>query len=369
MSQEETSDAIPSPSNPVRPGQEYQVEPASPGGSSRHREDEQVEVHDLAQNGRDSNGQGDDEGHNSQKDQNVDDHETSHQSSSVYPGASTDPTSTHELNPLYPSYESHLPIYDPYPRSLDTLAEAADAEALGTGVGTGNNGNGVGVGVGATSGTGNVGSGGSGAGDFGGYENLHDHFGLGALSGIGGMGFGSPGMGVNVGSGMNVGVGVGMGAGVGLGVGGGQVPSGQIQGQGQGKRAESGARGMPYHFNHPSGSDRSNLETHTSGSTTTMMDPDHPSSFGGGQQQQEYQGSVGSGTGGEGAQEELLDENGVPILGGANARIQDDKQRKRIMQACEPCRVRKARVSLEYRVVNKSRGPDHIRPTYLLLPV
>lgn len=40
-----------------------------------------------------------------------------------------------------------------------------------------------------------------------------------------------------------------------------------------------------------------------------------------------------------------LDINGQPVLGGANAKLQDDKQRKRIMQACEPCRIRKAKVS------------------------
>jgi hypothetical protein len=34
-----------------------------------------------------------------------------------------------------------------------------------------------------------------------------------------------------------------------------------------------------------------------------------------------------------------------PVLGGANAKARDEKQRKRIIQACEPCRIRKAKVS------------------------
>ncbi len=36
---------------------------------------------------------------------------------------------------------------------------------------------------------------------------------------------------------------------------------------------------------------------------------------------------------------------GDMTLGGANAKAMDDKQRKRIIQACEPCRIRKAKVS------------------------
>lgn len=35
-----------------------------------------------------------------------------------------------------------------------------------------------------------------------------------------------------------------------------------------------------------------------------------------------------------------------PVLGGANAKARDEKQRKRIIQACEPCRIRKAKVSV-----------------------
>ena len=31
-----------------------------------------------------------------------------------------------------------------------------------------------------------------------------------------------------------------------------------------------------------------------------------------------------------------------PVLGGANAKARDEKQRKRIVQAYEPCRIRKA---------------------------
>lgn len=39
------------------------------------------------------------------------------------------------------------------------------------------------------------------------------------------------------------------------------------------------------------------------------------------------------------------DDGLVPMLGGANAKARDEKQRKRIIQACEPCRIRKAKVS------------------------
>lgn len=179
-----------------------------------------------------------------------------------------------------------------------------------------------------------------GSGEFGSYSELHEHFGLGAL---GQMGFGSGmGMGTGVGAGLSMsGVGVGVGQGLsGIGVGGGQiVGQGHGQGQGQGERKEKtggGGRGMPYHFNHPSSSSTSDPTAgrvlaphpHPPGPTSangTMSFLGNPSESGGETQE--------------------LDENGIPILGGANARIQDDKQRKRIMQACEPCRVRKARVS------------------------
>lgn len=261
--------------------------------------------------------------------------------------SNSDPT-THgqSLNPLYPSYD-HL--YDPYPRSLDTLAEAADAEALtgtGVGVGTGGYGTGGNDGSGPNNGNGNTGS-----GDYG-YSDL---FGLGGMPGMGfgGMGVGAgitqaSGMGMGVqGMGQPIGVGAagGMSAGGGVGLGGGQV---------QGKRAGQGSvgRAMPYHFNHP---DRSVSQPNPN--INLNNPPDHSQSQ---YPHTDYAGSAASGdvmdannnnnlnvsgqtTNAEG---ELLDEHGVVIPGGANARIQDDKQRKRIMQACEPCRVRKARVSL-----------------------
>jgi hypothetical protein len=50
------------------------------------------------------------------------------------------------------------------------------------------------------------------------------------------------------------------------------------------------------------------------------------------------------GASGSAEDEPQLDEHGNPILGGANASLLDDKQRKRIMQACEACRTRKAKV-------------------------
>ncbi|KAJ9102893.1 hypothetical protein QFC19_004623 [Naganishia cerealis] len=37
------------------------------------------------------------------------------------------------------------------------------------------------------------------------------------------------------------------------------------------------------------------------------------------------------------------DEGLAPMLGGANGKLRDEKQRKRIVQACEPCRIRKAK--------------------------
>jgi hypothetical protein len=38
------------------------------------------------------------------------------------------------------------------------------------------------------------------------------------------------------------------------------------------------------------------------------------------------------------------DDGMTPMLGGANGKLRDEKQRKRIVQACEPCRIRKAKV-------------------------
>lgn len=42
------------------------------------------------------------------------------------------------------------------------------------------------------------------------------------------------------------------------------------------------------------------------------------------------------------------DDGMTPVLGGANGKVRDEKQRKRIVQACEPCRVRKAKVRTAY---------------------
>ncbi|KAH8081841.1 hypothetical protein HD553DRAFT_75524 [Filobasidium floriforme] len=187
-----------------------------------------------------------------------------------------------------------------------------------------------------------------------------------------GMGMGVQGMGQAIG----VGTAGGMSAGGGVGLGGGQV---------QGKRAGQGSvgRAMPYHFNHP---DRSVSQPNPN--INLNNPPDHSQSQ---YPHTDYAGSAASGdvmdannnnnlnvsgqtTNAEG---ELLDEHGVVIPGGANARIQDDKQRKRIMQACEPCRVRKARcngmqpcgrcttrnLDCVFAHERKMRGPNKVKKT------
>ncbi|KAJ9112253.1 hypothetical protein QFC22_006337 [Naganishia vaughanmartiniae] len=70
------------------------------------------------------------------------------------------------------------------------------------------------------------------------------------------------------------------------------------------------------------------------------------------------------------------DDDGMnPMLGGANGKLRDEKQRKRIVQACEPCRIRKAKcngqqpcgrcgsrcLECRYAPERKMRGPNKVK--------
>lgn len=113
---------------------------------------------------------------------------------------------------------------------------------------------------------------------------------------------------------------------------------------------------MPYHFNH-----NHNHNRMPSGNSSQGYGHPHQ-----GLNEHEHE-----------HEREDVDEHGNPAPGGANARLQDDKQRKRIMQACEACRVRKAKcnglqpcgrcstrkLTCSYAHERKMRGPNKVRKT------
>ena len=238
--------------------------------------------------------------------------------------STTASSSTPIFPPTYPptsSSSSNNPSADLYAAGLDTLAEAADSNSAALGSLVGGPG-----------------------GEYEPFEALHEHL-LGGGVGLGGM-FGGTGVGGKnrTGEGMD---------------------GGAAGGKRGGDELLAGLRGMPYHFNHHPHSHHPHQQQQAQQHQQHQQHhQQHPSSSSGSQR-------IGSGGTGEydldqsmgnghthahghghddnlddaGGGQELLDENGMPLLGGANARIQDDKQRKRIMQACEPCRIRKAKVS------------------------